>query len=161
MCIVNLFYGLMTRIVIVLHDRNPPEAGPCFCRTVFPNCIPKPPHPSIHSDYVALPSSLILNSLLAPVLSSTSACGAPAFSAGTGTEDAQSATAHTLKQGRAGSSGAAAPVATWQAFEDEGVAISHRQPVTYLTWHSKGDYFASVAPTGQLNMLSIILGIRP
>ena len=68
--------------------------------------------------------------------------------AGTGTDDANSATAETLKQAQAGSSAAAAPVATWQAFEGEGVSIAHRQPVTYLTWHAKGDYFASVAPTG-------------
>lgn len=68
--------------------------------------------------------------------------------AGTGTDDANSATAETLKQAQAGSSAAAAPVATWQAFEGEGVSIAHRQPVTYLTWHAKGDYFASVSPTG-------------
>lgn len=68
--------------------------------------------------------------------------------AGTGTDNANSATAETLKQAQAGSSAAAAPVATWQAFEGEGVSIAHRQPVTYLTWHAKGDYFASVAPTG-------------
>ena len=68
--------------------------------------------------------------------------------AGTGTDDANSATAEILKQAQAGGSGVAAPVATWQAYEGEGVSIAHRQPVTYLTWHAKGDYFASVAPTG-------------
>ena len=67
---------------------------------------------------------------------------------GTGTDEAQSATAQTLKQAQA-SSGPEGLVASWQAFEEEGVSISHRQPVTYLTWHSKGDYFASVAPTGE------------
>ena len=68
--------------------------------------------------------------------------------AGTGTDDANSATAEILRQAQAGGSAVVAPVATWQAYEGEGVSIAHRQPVTYLTWHAKGDYFASVAPTG-------------
>ena len=72
----------------------------------------------------------------------------PRRGAGTGTDDANSATAEILKQAQAGANAVAAPVATWQGYEGEGINIAHRQPVTYLTWHAKGDYFASVAPTG-------------
>lgn len=67
---------------------------------------------------------------------------------GAGTDDANSATAEILRNAQAGNGTAA--VAAWQGYEGEGVSITHKHPVTYLTWHSKGDYFASVAPTGLL-----------
>ncbi|DBA79318.1 hypothetical protein WJX79_003853 [Trebouxia sp. C0005] len=67
---------------------------------------------------------------------------------GTGTDEAQAATSQTLRQAQVASAGPGTPIATWQAYESEGVTISHRAPVSYLTWHAKGDYFASVAPTG-------------
>jgi hypothetical protein len=69
--------------------------------------------------------------------------------AGTGTGEAQTATSQTLRQAQVGSAAPGSPVATWQAYESEGITISHRAPVSYLTWHAKGDYFASVAPTGE------------
>ena len=69
--------------------------------------------------------------------------------AGTGTDEAQAATSQTLRQAQVASAGPSTPVATWQAYESDGITISHRAPVSYLTWHAKGDYFASVAPTGE------------
>jgi ribosome biogenesis protein ERB1 len=41
-----------------------------------------------------------------------------------------------------------APLASWTARADGGVDIVCRQPVTHVTWHGRGDYFASVAPSG-------------
>lgn len=72
---------------------------------------------------------------------------------GTGVDEAQSATTQTLKQAQVVTSTAATPVATWEEHEGGGVSITHRQPVSYLTWHAKGDYFASVAPTGMQAIL--------
>lgn len=70
---------------------------------------------------------------------------------GAGTDDANRAIAEILREAQAGDGAAA--VAAWQGYEGEGVSITHKHPVTYLTWHSKGDYFASVAPTGPLSLL--------
>lgn len=75
--------------------------------------------------------------------------------AGTGTDEAQDATEKTLKQAQAVSTASGTPVATWQGYEADGVSIPHRAPVTYLTWHAKGDYFASVAPTGEQTMAGL------
>ena len=77
-------------------------------------------------------------------------------SAGTGTDEAQDATERTLKQAQAVSPASGTPVATWQGYKAEGVSIPHRAPVTYLTWHAKGDYFASVAPTGEQTMAGLV-----
>jgi len=30
----------------------------------------------------------------------------------------------------------------------EGVVVLHRFQLKYVTWHGRGDYFATVAPTG-------------
>ena len=76
--------------------------------------------------------------------------------AGTGTDVAQDATERTLKQAQAVSTASGTPIATWQAYEADGVSIPHRAPVTYLTWHAKGDYFASVAPTGEHTMAGLV-----
>ena len=76
--------------------------------------------------------------------------------AGTGTDEAQDATERTLKQAQAGSTASGTPVATWQGYEADGVSIPHRAPVTYLTWHAKGDYFASVSPTGEQTMADLV-----
>lgn len=64
----------------------------------------------------------------------------------TGTDEAQDATAKALQA--APVSPAAAPLAPWEQHGVGAVAIAHKHPVTYITWHAKGDYFASVAPTG-------------
>ena len=74
---------------------------------------------------------------------------------GAGTDEANSATAEILREAQAGDGAAA--VAAWQGYEVEGVSITHKHPVTHLTWHSKGDYFASVAPTGQLSLVCYLL----
>ena len=71
------------------------------------------------------------------------------FAAGTGTEEAQQATAQILEQDPSSSDGAGP--ATWGALEEHGgCSIKQRHQVSYITWHSRGDYFASVAPTGLL-----------
>ena len=70
-------------------------------------------------------------------------------SAGTGTDEAQDTTANMLRSAPNPSMASANPIAAWDPQDDGSVSISHRQPVTYLTWHAKGDYFASVAPTGK------------
>lgn len=44
--------------------------------------------------------------------------------------------------------GAEAPLAAWSRREDGGVDITSKHPVAHVTWHARGDYFASVAPTG-------------
>ena len=70
--------------------------------------------------------------------------------AGTGTEEAQSATTQTLEAAQTGGGSASSGVATWESLEGhQGVAIKQRFPVSYITWHARGDYFASVAPTGK------------
>ncbi len=48
---------------------------------------------------------------------------------------------------RAASSSAGA-LATWSRRDDGGVEIAHKFIVKHVTWHAKGDYFASTAPTG-------------
>jgi hypothetical protein len=53
------------------------------------------------------------------------------------------------KVGPAAANGTAAPpLASWTARDGGGVDIITRHPVTHVTWHGRGDYFASVAPTG-------------
>ena len=74
-------------------------------------------------------------------------CRTPA--AGTGTDEAQAATTQTLAAAQTPSSSASSPVATWEALEGhEGLAIKQNHQVSYVTWHARGGYFASVAPTG-------------
>ena len=74
-------------------------------------------------------------------------CRGPA--AGTGTDEAQAATTQTLAAAQTPSGSASTPVATWEALEGhEGLAIKQNHQVSYITWHARGDYFASVAPTG-------------
>lgn len=95
--------------------------------------------------------------------------------AGTGTEEQEAATQQALQACVAGAAaGAAGELATWQhaaagaaaeeqqqgaagsgkrrgggADSGEGwVEIHHKFPVKYVTWHARGDYFSSVAPTG-------------
>lgn len=36
----------------------------------------------------------------------------------------------------------------WKQRKDGGIDIEHPFLVEYVTWHSQGDYFASVQPTG-------------
>jgi len=39
-------------------------------------------------------------------------------------------------------------LATWSQRTDGGIEILHRQPVRHMAWHARGDYFSTVAPTG-------------
>ncbi|GBF97452.1 hypothetical protein Rsub_10375 [Raphidocelis subcapitata] len=68
---------------------------------------------------------------------------------GLGGAAAEAAAAAALDLGAAGGGGGdAAPLAAWRAREGGGAEIVCRHPVTHVTWHARGDYFASVAPTG-------------
>ncbi len=43
----------------------------------------------------------------------------------------------------------AAPLATWEwSAETQRLTLEHRFPVTFVCWHGRGEYFATVAPTG-------------
>ena len=68
--------------------------------------------------------------------------------AGLGNEEVRAATAEALQLPTAAAAGTAA-VAAWRRRPDgEGLEVVHQHPVTHVAWHSRGDYFASVAPTG-------------
>lgn len=57
-------------------------------------------------------------------------------------------------QGQTGADGKAA-LCTWQkAAEGDGLELVHQHPVRHVTWHARGDYFATVAPTGNTQVLS-------
>ncbi|KAI8473407.1 MAG: NUC169 domain-containing protein [Monoraphidium minutum] len=62
--------------------------------------------------------------------------------------DAAAAAALQLPVTPKGTDKDAAPLAAWTARPDGGVDVAARHPVTHVTWHGRGDYFASVAPTG-------------
>ena len=41
------------------------------------------------------------------------------------------------------------PLCEWRArAEGDGLELVQQHPVTHVAWHARGDYFASVAPTG-------------
>ncbi|GAB4816894.1 hypothetical protein N2152v2_003940 [Parachlorella kessleri] len=78
---------------------------------------------------------------------------------GNGNEEQEAATQQALDASlaAAGTAGAAGggSLASWQraqqlqgAASPGAVEILHRAPAKYATWHARGDYFASVAPTG-------------
>ena len=51
----------------------------------------------------------------------------------------------------------------WQKLaEGEGLELVHQHSVSNVTWHARGDYFASVVPTGntqvELATLLTVLG---
>jgi ribosome biogenesis protein ERB1 len=53
----------------------------------------------------------------------------------------------------AGASSSSSPAGTWKQAEDTknlpgAVEIPHNFPVKHVSWHNHGDYFSSVAPTG-------------
>eukprot|EP00873_Tetraselmis_striata_P035963 jgi/Tetstr1/456227/TSEL_042990.t1 len=52
-------------------------------------------------------------------------------------------------EGGAEAEGAEAkPLVRWQPYQGGGVELVHNFPVKSVTWHTQGDYFATVAPTG-------------
>lgn len=76
-----------------------------------------------------------------------SPCSMRAVYAGLGTEEVEADTAKALQPPE---SSAEKQVCRWQAAEstEGGLELVHQFAVGHVTWHSKGDYFASVAPTG-------------
>ncbi|PRW59011.1 ribosome biogenesis BOP1-like protein [Chlorella sorokiniana] len=96
------------------------------------------------------------------------ACGKRLFllPTGTGNEEQEAATEAALQQALAasGSSGSGSieegQLVSWQRWQgggsgsgsgsgsSDGVVVLHRFPLKYVTWHGRGDYFATVAPTG-------------
>ena len=69
------------------------------------------------------------------------------MSAGLGTEEAEAATAQAIqppeKEGEKAS-------CQWQSAQDVqgALELKHQFAVSQVHWHGKGDYFATVAPTG-------------
>jgi ribosome biogenesis protein ERB1 len=76
--------------------------------------------------------------------------------AGLGGPEAEAAVSQALQaalsssSSSGGNSSSSCGLATWSVREGDGggVAIVTQHPVRYVTWHGRGDYFASVAPTG-------------
>mmetsp|Transcript_31118 Transcript_31118/g.69148 ORF Transcript_31118/g.69148 Transcript_31118/m.69148 type:complete len:730 (-) Transcript_31118:537-2726(-) len=73
--------------------------------------------------------------------------------AGLGGPEAEAAARQALQLGSAPASGsvsgpAEGELAAWVQRPDGGLEVLHRFPVKHLTWHTRGDYFSSVAPTG-------------
>lgn len=74
--------------------------------------------------------------------------------AGTGNEEQEAATQQALQQALAAAAAApnAGELASWAAapgsLGEGAVEVAHKFPVKYVTWHARGDYLASVAPTG-------------
>lgn len=74
--------------------------------------------------------------------------------AGTGTGEVERAAAEAVEAACSQSAPAAAdgarPMCSWQqlAEHEGGAELVHLHPVRQIAWHARGDYFASVAPTG-------------
>lgn len=68
--------------------------------------------------------------------------------AGLGTEEVEAATLQALQL--KGEAAAEKPMCRWEPAADceGGVQLSHQFPVKHVSWHGRGDYFATVAPTG-------------
>ena len=65
---------------------------------------------------------------------------------GLGGEEVKAAAAQALQVTSDTSS--SSELATWSQREDGGVELVTKHAVRQVTWHARGDYFASVAPTG-------------
>ena len=74
--------------------------------------------------------------------------------AGVGSEEQEAAAAQAL-QAPPAIEASAKVLCRWQARETGGgLDLVHQHPVRHLTWHARGDYFASVAPTGNTQVLA-------
>lgn len=74
-------------------------------------------------------------------------------SAGIGAE--QEAAALQVLQAPSQQEGAKAALCRWQKrSEGEGLQLVHQHPISHVTWHARGDYFASVAPTGNTQVMA-------
>lgn len=61
----------------------------------------------------------------------------------------EAASLQALQAPAAAASGAKAPLCRWQRRTDgDGLELLHQHPVKHVAWHARGEYFASVAPTG-------------
>ena len=40
-----------------------------------------------------------------------------------------------------------APAVRWESREGGGMQLVHKHTLAQITWHSRGDYFATMAPT--------------
>jgi ribosome biogenesis protein ERB1 len=69
---------------------------------------------------------------------------------GLGGEEVRAAAAKALEvpSSTSSSSSSSSELATWSPRADGGVELVTKHPVRQVTWHARGDYFASVAPTG-------------
>eukprot|EP00891_Asterochloris_glomerata_P004761 jgi/Astpho2/4761/fgenesh1_pm.00067_%23_71_t len=77
------------------------------------------------------------------------------LSPGLGNEEVRAATAEALQLPTAAAAGTAAVAAWRQRPNGEGLEVVHQHPVTHVAWHSRGDYFASVAPTGNTQAVQV------
>ena len=68
--------------------------------------------------------------------------------AGVGDEENEEAAMAALKLNPQASSAKEGAVVQWRQREDGGLELQHSHSLRQLTWHSRGDYFATVAPTG-------------
>lgn len=65
-----------------------------------------------------------------------------------GDEESEEAAAEALKLTAAGGGTEAAAAVRWEARPGGGLQLQHKHSLAQITWHSRGDYFATVAPTG-------------
>lgn len=63
-----------------------------------------------------------------------------------GDEEAEEAAAGALALAEGAAGGAEAAV-RWEARPEGGLQLIHKHSLAQITWHSRGDYFATVAPT--------------
>lgn len=69
------------------------------------------------------------------------------ITSGLGSEEAQAASAELLRAPKQGDS--SKQLCQWQEAERKGgLELVHQHPVQHLSWHSRGDYFTSIAPSG-------------
>ena len=73
--------------------------------------------------------------------------------AGVGDEENAEAALAALKLSSAASSSKDGAVVQWRQRDDGGLELQHSHSLRQLTWHSRGDYFATVAPTGNTQVL--------
>ena len=83
--------------------------------------------------------------------------------AGLGAEQ-EAASLQALQAPQAGkAAGGKAALCKWQPRADgEGLELVHQHPVKHITWHTRGEYFASVAPTGNTQARTLLMShVRP
>lgn len=64
-----------------------------------------------------------------------------------GDEESEEAAAEALKLVAEAAGGAEAAAVRWEARPEGGLQLMHKHTLAQITWHSRGDYFATVAPT--------------